>query len=139
MLKIRLIICIGVILFLCGDAVAKTDVEVTGIIHKDTPIAIINNKIMQEGDEIDGYLLEKIGNNYVNLRYKNKLIVKNVTGKRLHQETELLKTQNKNMDKKQIQKKFQKGSFPLVFSLVVLIIGGFTFFLSSGNKNNLAK
>ena len=56
MVKLTIIVCIGINLFVCGTVLAKSGIEVTGIIHKDTPIAIINDKIVQEGDEIDGYL-----------------------------------------------------------------------------------
>jgi len=132
--KLTIIVCIGINLFVCGTVLAKSGIEVTGIIHKDTPIAIINDKIVQEGDEIDGYLIEKIGSNYVKLRYENKLIVKNVTGKQLSQETNPLKNQKLNKDQKQMPGRFQKGKFPLLFSLIVLIAGGLAVFLALKNK-----
>jgi len=59
----------------------KFALEVTGIIFGENPIVIINGELLKQGDVLDNFKVEEIGQDYVRLWINGKSVVKALAGK----------------------------------------------------------
>jgi hypothetical protein len=60
----------------------STSLEVTGITYDVTPVAIVNDLVVKEGDEIEGWKVEKIEQNLVKFKCGNEIITEHIKGKK---------------------------------------------------------
>ena len=124
-------LCFIVLFAVISTGAIAAEFEVTGIIRQKQPAAIVNGKIVKVGDEIDGALVQKILDKAVWLKYKGKLLVKNLTGKRLPQNIEA------DADKKLHDgEPSKKSSNFFLFMLFLILAGAGGYFLIRRKKTS---
>ena len=94
--------------FFHGFAFGEEELEVTGIIHSETPVAIVNSQFVREGDEIEGRIVEKIDKESVTFRYGEEIIVKSL-GKSESTEPAEAKESEKPVEKSKSEKSSKKS------------------------------
>ena len=75
----NLSIILGVFLtnyILISVSVAQQDLEIAGIIYDEKPVAIINGKVVKEGDKLGEAQVIKIGSDFVNFKIGGETITK---------------------------------------------------------------
>ncbi len=64
---------VGIVLIYQALAFAQ-EFTLTGIIYGEDPIAVVNDEIVREKEEIAGGKVEEIGKNFVRFRYEGRII-----------------------------------------------------------------
>ena len=78
-----IIFVVGISLVFQGSVFAHPNLEVTGVVCSDKPMAIVNGEMVKEGDEIGGATVEKIGYDSVKFRYEGEIVTRDVGVRRL--------------------------------------------------------